>query len=228
MAKEYTDKDMRGYTIDCFDDSVVTYSLVSIDGVMEEEEVKEEECNDTNDYDVVFEEFVRRSDIGVLYDYAKGSRLELNGKMFTLDKTVQFEEWFNREYDGGMNTQIFDIMSTQLSMLSEVEVYVSRAEYTSYIGMYIRISMATKMLELLIPLYRLLQSRGEEGILLREYCDCETVAVNSGTLECSPAGTLSCEYFDDDLIDDTRRWYSEIYRWVVGCVRDIIYCCIVV
>lgn len=162
--------------------------------------------------------------------------------MFSIDKIREFEEWFEVEYvdTAEMNHTLYCQLSDQMRKLREMDDMVGTVEYTEYIRMYIRISMRTKMLELLVPLYALLQSRGEEHLLLQEYYSSRapsvvvgetTIGINSGTATSHEPGHFTSNASSPDGTGSTP-WYVKLCQYVsawvkwVKWVRYVMYGCV--
>lgn len=123
-----------------------------------------------------------------------------------------------------MNHKIYSILTIQFKILCQVEHNnINRDEY---INMYIRISLQTKMLELLIPLYKLLLVKNEEQLLLREYYKHNNRNNNNNTVSSmemydsrgSSSLIIIFESIGDNSYGNANNipWYVRIYRWIIS------------
>lgn len=265
---------MSGYSLNCLTGSVVKDSIKKtiIDrNVTQSENLVLEDKNrifPIKQYNYIFYKFLFMNDIDVLYeggisilrriiimkrnlsqesdndndheDWCLDSR-----DIYSTEKTHLFQNWVNQNYQICITPKIYEILNVQLELLSFNISEVREYDFKNYISMFISVTLNIKTLELLVKLYGVLQTLGQEDILLNEYykdvashnnsiaiadyIEEENHIVSEGPdIDNNNAIQNNLSQMSFIIVDrnthstnDQGSWYKRIYHWIMHCIQNI-------
>lgn len=197
-----------------------------------------------NNYNIVFYRFIEHNDVTILYrngtvilkciiikviaimfDRTKEDIWETReeimnrvGTIFQVDKTLNFEGWIDNYYSTIFNEEIYEILKLQIFILNLIidNQRIQRLYLDQYIKMYIKISLKSKMLELLLPINKILKSIGRVDILLAEYYHRNTTIPSP-----SPTTLPSSLPMTSENLMISSPWYKRLYNWMISTIQKI-------
>lgn len=212
-----------------------------------------------NKYNQIFDKFIEYKDITILYEegtiilkkiivimiiitidikdkQGKERKVDKMKTIFEGDKSIKFERFIEEYYSNIFNEQIYEILKLQIIILNKLSYEgVTDTNFKQYVQTYIKVSLKSKMLELLIPIYDILKRTGKQEILLTEYyknnsnnhngteeANNDVITMVTSTLPSSslPSSSSLTSITIEDLIIP-QPWYKRVYNWILDTLQNI-------
>lgn len=171
--------------------------------------------------------------VAIMYNQTKKNIWETEEKIlnklktiFQVDKTLHFEKWIDSCYSTIFNEEIFKILKLQIFILNLIidNRDITSIDLNQYIKMYIKTSLRSKMLELLIPIYEILKNIGREDMLLTKYY-CSTTTITTTTFSNKSLSSpkilpRSLSLTTENLLKP-NPWYKRLYNWMINIIQKI-------